>query len=181
MLIVTWAGNFTPLFTQMQQLGLFKAMTVATGMGDNQALKAGYANALDSVGVSVYHYTLPKNAINDWLIAKHKEKYGTPPDLFTEGGFTAAQLLVAALKETGGDASADKLIPVLEKAAFDGPKGKYMVRAADHVFLQPLYLVKLVNTSDADFKFFELLQEFGPEQTAPPCALTGDYASRCPK
>src|SRR5581483_7763153 len=178
--IVTWAGaGFVPLFQQMQQLGIFKNMVVATGMGDNQTLKSGYADAVGSVGVSVYHYALPKNAINDWLVAQHRKEFNTPPDLFTEGGFTAAQMVVEGLKATGCDATADKLIPVYEKLSFDGPKGKYMVRASDHVMLQPMYLVKLNNTTDADFKFFDLVQEFKPEDAAPPCALEGDFKSRC--
>ncbi len=178
--VVTWAGaGFVPLFQQMQQLGIFDKMVVGTGIGDNQTLKAGYADALNSVGVNVYHYALPKNAVNDWLVAKHKEKFGTPPDLFTEGGFTAAQMVAAGLKATGCDAAADKLIPIYEKLSFDGPKGKYSVRASDHVMLQPMYLVKLNNVTDPDFKFLELVQELSPEDTAPPCALEGDYKSRC--
>ncbi|MBI5300554.1 MAG: ABC transporter substrate-binding protein [Chloroflexi bacterium] len=181
-LIVTWAGaGFVPLFTQMQQLGVFKTMQVYTGMGDNQTLKAGYANATGASGLIVYHYTMPKNPINDWLVQKHKEKFKSAPDLFTEGGFTAAQMLVAGLKATNGDATADKLIPVLEKLSFDGPKGKYTVRDYDHVMLQNMYVAKLTNVTDADFKFFELLSDLKPEETAPTCTLEGEYASRCPK
>ncbi len=41
-LIVTWSGTgFVPMFQQMTQLGVFKQMAVATGMGDNQTLAAG--------------------------------------------------------------------------------------------------------------------------------------------
>jgi branched-chain amino acid transport system substrate-binding protein len=181
-LIVTWAGaGFVPLFTQMQQLGVFKAMAVYTGMGDNQTLKSGYTFATGSSGLIVYHYTLPKNAVNDWLVQKHKEKFKAPPDLFTEGGFTAAQMLIAGLKATNGDPSANKLIPVFEKLSFDGPKGKYTVRDYDHVLLQTMYVVKLTNTDNPDFKFFDLVSELKPEETAPPCKLEGDYKSRCPK
>lgn len=179
-LIVTWAGaGFVPLFQQMQQLGIFKAMTVATGMGDNKTLASGYREALGSVGVSVYHYTLPKNPINDWLVQKHKEKFNSPPDLFTAGGFAAAQMVVEGLKKTNGDASAEKLIPVFEGLEFQAPKGLFKIRKSDHAALQPMYLVKLNNVTDPDFKFFELLQEFKPDETAPPCALEGDYKSRC--
>ncbi len=181
-LIVTWAGaGFVPLFTQMQQLGVFKAMGVYTGMGDNQTLKSGYTFATGSSGLIVYHYTLPKNPINDWLVQKHQDKVKAPPDLFTEGGFTAAQMLVAGLKATDGDASADKLIPVFEKLSFDGPKGKYTVRSSDHVLLQTMYVVKLNNTTDPAFKFFDLISELKPEETAPPCKLEGAYLTRCPK
>jgi branched-chain amino acid transport system substrate-binding protein len=179
-LVVTWAGaGFVPLFTQMQQLGVFKAMQVYTGMGDNQTLKSGYSFATGSSGLIVYHYTLPKNPINDWLVQHHKDKFKSTPDLFTEGGFTAAQMVVAGLKATNGDPTADKLIPVFEKLSFDGPKGKYTVRDYDHVMLQTLYVVKLTNVTDPDFKFFDLISELKPEDTAPSCTLEGEYKSRC--
>lgn len=182
-LIITWSGaGFVPLFTQMQQLGVFKQMAVGTGMGDNQSLKASYSPAIGSVGITVYHYTLPKNPINDWLVKRHKEKYGTPPDLFTETGFAAGQMIVEGLKATNGDPDPDKLIKVFENNfSFDGPKGKEVVRPYDHVMLQPLYLVKLTSVTDPDFKFFDLVKEFKPEEAAPPCALEGAYQSRCPK
>ena len=165
----------------MQQLGVFKAMAVYTGMGDNQTLKSGYSFATGSQGLIVYHYTLPKNPINDWLVKNSQDKYKTVPDLFTEGGFTAAQMLVAGLTATNGDPDPTKLIPVFEKLSFDGPKGKYTVRDYDHVLLQTMYVVKLTNTDNSDFKFFDLVSELKPEDTAPTCQLTGDYTSRCPK
>ena len=157
-LIVTWAGaGFVPLFTQMQQLGVFKTMKVYTGMGDNQTLKTGYQAAVGSVGISVYHYTLPKNPVNDWLVQRHREQFKTPPDLFTAGGFTAAQMVVEGLKKTNGDSSADKLIPVFEGMQLQAPKGTFIFRKSDHVALQPMYVVRLTNTTDPDFKFFELV------------------------
>jgi amino acid/amide ABC transporter substrate-binding protein, HAAT family (TC 3.A.1.4.-) len=55
------------------------------------------------VGVSVYHYSLYDNPINDWLVEQHQARYNTPPDLFTESGFNAAIMLVKALEATGGD------------------------------------------------------------------------------
>lgn len=178
--IVTWAGaGFVPLFQQMRQLGILDSKIVATGMGDNQTMAAGYAEAVGSVGVSVYHYSLYDNEVNNWLIEQHQEKFGTPPDLFTESGFNAALMVVKALEATEGDASAEALIKALEGLQFDGPKGAYMVRAEDHVLLQPMTLVKLTSTTDPDFKFFELLQLFTPEETAPPCAVPAEL-NRCP-
>ncbi len=180
-LVVTWAGaGFVPLFQQMQQLGIFKTMTVYTGIGDNQTLKSGYTAALGVKGVNVYHYTLPNNPINDWLVQHHKDKFKTPPDLFTEGGFTAAQMLVAGLKATNGDPDPDKLIKAYEGSfSFDGPKGKYTVRPYDHVMLQTMYVVELTNTTDPDFKFVKLVTEIKPEESAPSCTLDGEYKSRC--
>ncbi|MGB9870695.1 MAG: substrate-binding domain-containing protein [Anaerolineae bacterium] len=181
-LIITWAGaGFVPLFKQMQELGVFDEMIVGTGIGDNQTLAAGYADAIGSTGIVVYHYTLPKNPVNDWLVQHHKEKYGTPPDLFTAGGMAAAIMVVEGLKRTNGDASADALIKVYEdNFSFDGPNGKYIIRPYDHVCLFPLFYVRLTNVTDPEFKFVELIREFAPEEAAPPCLLPDQYKDRCP-
>src|SRR5512136_973786 len=170
-LIVTWAGaGFVPLFQQMQQLGVFKAMTVYTGIGDNQTLKSGYADAVGVKGINVYHYTLPQNAVNDWLVKNHIAKFKTPPDLFTEGGFTAAQMLVAGLKATNGDPDPDKLIKFYEdNFSFDGPKGKYTVRPYDHVMLQTMYVAEITNVTDPDFKYVKLVTEIKPTDFTPSC------------
>lgn len=178
-LIVTWSGTgFVPMFQQMQQLGIFDAMTVATGFGDNQTMSQGYADAEGSVGVSVYHYSLYENEVNSWLVEQHQERFGTPPDLFTESGFNAAIMLVQALEATGGDPAAEGLIAALEGMSFEGPKGTYTVRPEDHVLLQPMTLVKLTDTAAPDFKFFELVTKYEPEQTAPPCAVPAELG-RC--
>ena len=181
-LIITWAGaGFVPLFKQMQELGVFDEMIVGTGIGDNQTLAAGYADAIGSTGIVVYHYTLPKNPVNDWLVQHHKEKYGTPPDLFTAGGMAAAIMAVEGLKRTNGDSTADALIKVYEdNFSFDGPNGKYIIRPYDHVCLYPLFYVRLTNVTDPEFRFVELIREFAPEEAAPPCLLPDQYKDRCP-
>ena len=180
--IVTWAGaGFAPLFQQMGQLGVFDEMVIGTGVGDNQSLAAGYAEAIGSVGIVVYHYTLPDNEINDWLVERHIEEYGAPPDLWAAGGMMAAIMLVEGVEATSGDASADALIEVYEDDfQFDGPKGQVSIRPYDHVALQPLYFVRIDNVTDPDLKFVELIKEFGLEETAPPCQLPEEYIGRCP-
>ncbi len=182
-LIVTWAGaGFAPMFQQMSQLGVFDEMVIGTGVGDNQTLAAGYADAVGSVGIQVYHYTLPDNEINDWLVARHMEEYGTPPDLWASGGMMAAIMVVEGLTATNGDASAEALIQVYEDDfQFEGPKGMVMIRPYDHVALQPLYFVEITNVDDPDLKFVELLKEFSPDETAPPCQLPEAYQDRCPQ
>jgi branched-chain amino acid transport system substrate-binding protein len=181
-LIITWAGaGFAPLFQQMSQLGVFDEMIIGTGVGDNQTLAAGYADAIGSVGIQVYHYTLPDNPINDWLVEEHVKEYGTPPDLWAAGGMMAAIMVVEGLLATNGDASADALISVYEDDfSFDGPKGMNYIRPYDHVLLQTLYFVEIENVIDPDFKFVRLVREFTPEETSPPCQLIDQYADRCP-
>lgn len=180
-LIVTWAGaGFAPMFQQMSQLGAFDEMVVGTGVGDNQTLAAGYADAVGVVGVQVYHYTLPQNPVNDWLVENHKEQYGTPPDLWASGGMMAAIMVVEGLKATSGDASAEALIQAYENDfVFEGPKGTVKIRPSDHVALQTLYFVRVLNVTDPEFKFVELVNEFGPDDAVPPCTLPEKYADRC--
>ncbi len=140
--IVTWAGaGFTPLFQQMTKLGVFDQMSVVTGFGDNQTLAKGYAEAVGSVGLGIYHYTMWDNPVNNWLVQHHKAKYNSPPDLFTAEGFLAAQMVVKSLEANGGDPSADKTIAALEGMKLDGPKGFYTIRASDHVLLQEMLLL----------------------------------------
>jgi hypothetical protein len=70
------------------------------------ALPAFFANAIGSTSGILYHYTLPDNEINDWLVEKTMARFGVPPDLFDADGMNAAIMLVEALKATGG--AADK-------------------------------------------------------------------------
>jgi branched-chain amino acid transport system substrate-binding protein len=180
-LIVSWAGaGFAPMFQQMSQLGVFDEMTVGTGVGDNQTLAAGYADALGVVGIQVYHYTLPDNEINDWLVERHMEEYGTPPDLWASGGMMAAIMAVEGLEATNGDSSAEALRTAYEdNFSFEGPKGTTTIRPSDHVALQTLYFVRVTSVTDPEFRFVELVEEFGPERTEPPCNLVDAYADRC--
>ncbi len=171
-LIVTWSGTgFVPMFQQMTQLGVFKAMSVATGFGDNQTLAKGYADAVNSVGVVVYAYSLFDTPENKYLTDEHIKRFKVPPDLWAEAGFNCAVMAKQAIEATKGDTDGDKLVAALEGMKFKGPKGDYQVRATDHALLQPMTLVQLMNTTDKDFKFFKLVTLFKPEETAPPCAV----------
>jgi branched-chain amino acid transport system substrate-binding protein len=177
--IVTWAGaGFVPLFAQMQQLGVFDKLTVATGFGDNQTLAKGYAEAVNSVGLLIYHYSLFDTPVNRILVQRYNTKYHTTPDLFSEEGFTAAQILVRALEANNGDASADAFIKAWEGMSFEGPKGSYTIRASDHVLLQPMALAKLVNVTDRESKFFQLVKIYSAAETAPPCQVPANL-NRC--
>jgi branched-chain amino acid transport system substrate-binding protein len=93
----------------------------------------------------------------------------------------AAIMLVEGLEATLGDTSADALIQVYEDDfEFDGPKGVVIIRPYDHVALQPLYFARLDNVDDPDLNFVELIKEFAPDESAPPCLLSEEYADRCP-
>jgi branched-chain amino acid transport system substrate-binding protein len=94
-------------------------------------------------GAAYYYYGIPKNPINDWLVAEHQKRFKAPPDFFTCGGFAAAMALVASIEKTGGSTDAEKLIPAMEGLAFDTPKGKMIFRKEDHQALQSMFAFKI--------------------------------------
>ena len=186
-LFLTWAGTgYVTLFQQLSDLGALDEMTVATGYGDNASFAAVYGSAMDQIGLNVYHYTVPDNAINEWLTERHFEEYNEPPDLFTAGGMASALAFAAALEETGGDTSGDAMIPALEGLKFQGPKGAYYIRPEDHVCEQPMNILRLVNLEpdqDGDdineYEFFETVYVSEYDELGVPCTLVDEYADRC--
>jgi branched-chain amino acid transport system substrate-binding protein len=174
---VTWAGaSGVTLFTQLGELGVKEAMPVVTGFNSNSIQSQLPINQPGDVGLIVYHYTLPDTEVNDWLVERHIEEFGTPPDLFSECGFATAQALVAALEATEGSTLPEDLIPALEGLEFEGPKGTYTIRAEDHQALMPMYFIELTEPAPAEdtpFAYYTLLQEISPEEAAPPCLAAG--------
>jgi len=120
---------------------------IRLGTGGNilPVLKAW--NAIPSLegmeGATYYYYGIPKNPVNDWLVAEHQKRFGAPPDFFTANGMAVGMALVTALERTKGATDADTLIKAMEGMAFDTPKGRMIFRAEDHQALQPMYAFRL--------------------------------------
>jgi branched-chain amino acid transport system substrate-binding protein len=186
-LFLTWSGiGYVTLYQALTDLGTLDEMTVATGFGDNASFAAVFGTAVGSVGLNVYHYTVPTNPVNDFLVTRHMELYGEPPDLFTAGGMASAIALAGALEKTAGDATGDVLAAALEGLQFEGPKGTYYIRPGDHVCEQPMNILKLVNVNPDtdgdgvnDYKFFETVYVSAYDELDVPCTLVDAYATRC--
>lgn len=176
--LVTWAGGgFVPLLQGAIDLGVVDEDTVlGSPFVDNVVMPAFFANAIGATSTILYHYTAADNAINDYLIEQVAAQFETFPDLFDADGMNAAIMAVEAIRATGGDASADALRSALEGMSFEGPKGTIDVRAEDHVAIQDMYIVTLLNVDDPEFRYYENVATVRPE---PPCLLEGDFASRC--
>ncbi len=176
-LILVWATNTSAqiLFEQLTSQGVTEEIPIITGFSSNDLTKLLNPGNVGSVGLIVYHYTLPDTEANDYLTEQYLERTDTPPDLFSECGFATAQAVVAALEVTEGDTAPDALIGALEGLSFEGPKGTYTIRAEDHQALAPMYVVRLTSVDDADEAFFELVEEVDAETAAPPCT-----AETCP-
>jgi branched-chain amino acid transport system substrate-binding protein len=175
--IPTWAGGgFISIMQAAVDLGVVDEMDMASSFVDNVALPAFFGNSVGSTGSILYHYTAPDNAINDWLVEQDLARYGVYPDLFDADGMNAAILLVEALRATEGDTSAEALIGVMEGMEFEGPKGTVYIRPEDHVAIQDMYVMRLLNLDDPEAKFFEFITTTRPE---PPCLLPEGLQSRC--
>ena len=175
--IVSWAGGgFVPLMQSAKDQGVTETMALGATFIDNTLMPVWYGNAVGSTSGILYHYSAPKNPINDFLVENTKPRYGVNPDLFDADGMNAAILLVEAIKATAGDVNGDALKGVMEGMTFEGPKGTIYIRPEDHVAIQDMYILKLVNVTDPDANFYEDVDTTRPE---PPCLLPEALKDRC--
>jgi branched-chain amino acid transport system substrate-binding protein len=138
---VIWAGgNPFPAIKDFgpERLGI----EVATGGNILPAL-AAYKAFPGLEGATYYFYAIPKNPVNDWLVAEHQKRFNAPPDFFTCGGMAAAMAVVEALTKTGGATDTEKLIAAMEGMSFQTPKGEMMFRKEDHQALQDMFAFKI--------------------------------------
>lgn len=186
-LLPIWAGDTSvALFQQIAELGVSTSMKVVGAFNSNDIVAASDPSNIGNISWIVYHYSFPQNEVNDWLVDQHVKHFPNPatgavdyPDLFTECGFATAQALVAGVTATEGSTAPADLIPALEGLMWAGPKGEYYLRPSDHQALVPMYIAKLVNLDDPEFKFYELLNTVSAIQAVPPCALPEGLADRC--
>lgn len=166
-LFVVWAGANSP-WNQIADLKIQeKGIKISTGAPDIIALQ--FMNPLVGMeGFSVYYHTLPQNDVNQWLVDEHQKRFNEVPDLFTPGGMSAAIAIVEALKQSDGDADANKLIDVMEGMSFETPKGTMTFREEDHQALQSMYSIRLEQQDGVDYPVPVLIRELSPEETAPP-------------
>ena len=175
--IVTWAGSgFVPLMQSAVDQGVTEKMALGATFIDNVLMPVWYGNAVGSTSGILYHYSAPKNAINDFLKAQDKARYGVMPDLFDADGMNAAIMVVEAIQAANGDVSGDALKGVMEGMTFEGPKGTVFIRPEDHVAIQDMYILKLISVTDPDANFYEYVDTTRPE---PPCLLPETLKARC--
>jgi len=161
---VIWAGG-TPPFNALAAQDLKKRYGIEVFTGGNiLPAMASYKNFPGMEGATYYYFGIPKNAVNDALVAAHYKAFKTPPDFFTAGGFSAAMALVTALKKTNGDTATPKLIKTMEGMSFDTPKGKMTFRKEDHQAMQSMYHFKIKNDPAFAWGVPELVHEIKPEE-----------------
>ena len=138
---VLWAGSGDPL-SKLQDMDPKRyGIELSTGGNILPAL-AAYKRLPDMEGAAYYFYSIPKNPVNDWLVAEHQKRFNAPPDFFTTGGFAAAMAVVTAVTKAKST-DTEKLISAMEGMEFDTPKGKMVFRKEDHQALQSMFHFKV--------------------------------------
>ena len=159
---IIWAGAGNPFKIADMDLKRY-GIAIATGGNILPAMTA-YKQFPGMEGAAYYYFGMPKNPINDALVASHYQKFKTPPDFFTAGGFSAAMAVVTALKKSNGDTSANTLIKTMEGMSFDTPKGKMTFRKEDHQAMQSMFHFKIKVDPAFAWGVPELVREIKPEE-----------------
>ena len=161
---VVWAGAANP-FNALAAMDLDKRFGIRVGSGGNilPAMTA-YKQFPGMEGATYYYFGIPKNPVNEWLVANHYKQFKQPPDFFTAGGMSAAIAIVEALKKTNGDTGTNKLIKTMEGMSFETPKGRMTFRAEDHQAMQSMYHFRIKVDPAFAWGVPELVREIKPEE-----------------
>ncbi len=144
-LSVGWSGAPTP-FPKIADLELEKRYGIKLATGGNiLPAMVAYKNFPGMEGALYYYFGIPKNPVNEWLVANHYQRFKSPPDFFTAGGMSAAIAVVTALKKTNGDTGTNKLIAAMEGMSFETPKGTMTFRKEDHQAMQDMFHFRIKN------------------------------------
>ncbi len=161
-IFINWAGAANPF--KIADLDLKRyGIEIATG-GNILPAMVAYKQFPGMEGSTYYYFGIPKNPVNEWLVANHYRKFGTPPDFFTAGGMSAAIAVVEALKKTHGDTDSKKLIAAMEGMSFETPKGKMTFRKEDHQAMQSMYHFRIKDDPAFAWGVPELVREIKPEE-----------------
>jgi len=155
-IVVVWAGAH-PMAKLMDLKPERFGIEIAPGGNILPAMK-GWKDFAGTEGAIYYYYGFPKNKMNDWLVAEHQKRFGTPPDFFTAGGFAAASAVVEGIRKAGGT-DTEKLIAAMEGMSFETPKGPMTFRKEDHQALQAMYHFRIKKDQKGEWDLLELVSE----------------------
>ncbi len=160
---IIWAGGGGNPF-KIADLDLKRyGIEIATG-GNILPAMVAYKQFPGMEGATYYYFGIPKNPVNEWLVARHYSEFKAPPDFFTAGGMAAGIAVVEALKKTKGDTGTNALIKAMEGMSFETPKGKMTFRKEDHQAMQSMYHFKIKVDPAFAWGVPELVHEIKPEE-----------------
>src|SRR5512147_319229 len=163
---IIWAGAGNPFKIADLDLKRYN-IEIATGGNILPAMTA-YKQFPGMEGATYYYFAIPKNPVNEWLVANHYKQFKAPPDFFTAGGMSAAIAVVEALKKTQGATDTNKLIAAMEGMSFETPKGKMTFRKEDHQAMQSMYHFRIKKAQASEWDLLDLVREIPASQIPVP-------------
>ncbi|MCF8031921.1 MAG: ABC transporter substrate-binding protein [Desulfarculaceae bacterium] len=141
-----WGSDLTLLLKQAKPLGL-KAKFACYYLNDENAITA-VANdeaVVGSVAAEVYMITIPGEA-NKKFVEGFKKAKGYYPTWLRGKAYLATMFWAEAVKKAGS-AKVSDVIKAWEGLTYDGPAGKWVMRACDHQTQQPIWIAPVVAKS----------------------------------
>ncbi|MCX3061593.1 substrate-binding domain-containing protein [Streptomyces beihaiensis] len=172
LLFVAWAGDTaSSLWTSLTQQDVFASTKVVTGL-DLAASYPLFGPAATKISFLSHYFDGAAGTAVERAMSDAVTKAGAKPDIFTPDGFTAAQMIVHAVRATKGSAGdTSALVKSLEGWSFDGVKGRLTVRAEDHALLQPMFQAKLTGAAaGTGTPKPSVVRTLPADQVAPPVA-----------
>ncbi|HEU0041082.1 MAG TPA: substrate-binding domain-containing protein [Jiangellaceae bacterium] len=167
LVFVAWAGETTNAMWQtLSQQGVFDETTVVTGLADRASFD-DFGPAATQIDFLSHYFAESSETDANVALRESLEAEGKEADIFNNDGFVAAQMVVHAVDEGGGDDVA-AMIDALEGWTFTGPKGEQTIREEDHAMLQPMFQAALVESGGSILP--ELVKTLTPDEVAPPVA-----------
>ena len=138
-----WGSDLTLLLKQAKPLGL-KAKFACYYLNDEQAITAvaNDAAVIGSVGAEVYMLTID-NPANKKFVEGFKKAKGYYPTWLRGKSYLATMFWAEAVKKAGS-AKVSDVIKAWEGLSYDGPAGKWTMRACDHQVQQPIWIAPVV-------------------------------------
>jgi branched-chain amino acid transport system substrate-binding protein len=147
---VFFSGSDAVKFVQQYaQAGLNQSIPLyASGFLVEGDMLAAQGDAALGIKTTLHWADTLDSPANQRFMAAYRKKFGVAPSLFSVQGYDTGQLLIAALKITGGDTSdKPKLRRALEQAKIESPRGPFRLSNA-HNPVQNIYLREVVRGSD---------------------------------
>lgn len=166
LIFVAWAGETAPAMWQtLDQQGVFDEAIVVTGLADRVTYDFFGPATTQIDFLSHYFSEASETEANQFMVEALAEE-DVVADIFHNDGFVAAQMVVQAVAEGGGEDVA-AMIESLEGWTFTGPKGEYHIRAEDHALLQPMFRAALNDQDDGTYEP-ELVDTLTGDLLSPP-------------
>ena len=143
------AGQSAQFMKQYRERGLDKSGIRLIGPGDvtdDEVLNDMGDVALGVVTAHLYS-AAHESPENKAYVEAFKKANGVRPNFMSVGGYDGMHLIYEALKKTGGDADADKLIAAMKGTSWISPRGPVSIDPDTRDIIQNIYIREVKSVS----------------------------------